>query len=187
MDGLFPALRWVLFATSFGAVAACGALPDPRDPLDIAARTMIGQDPYDGLWRAQGPKVHVWGKAHVRSYRLRTVASDPAFSRDPDIQLDVVVDLDEWLFLDRAHSKGVRFDVFEIDREVDTCTEYGCELVETVGVIISIAQARTMATGAGFDVRISGDEGAITLFVPAGYFAGFLGAIGKMQLHAAPN
>jgi len=169
------------FAVCLCSLASCGVLPNPSDPFDIAARTEISRDRYDGLWKALGPKVLPIGNNVVDSYRLRAFSKDRDFGRLTVAQLYVVADVNEWLFLNRAHAAGAAFHVTQIDREVAYCTEERCTLRETVGVDLSIEQMRALAAGPGFDVRISGRRGSMTIFVPAAYFQGFLMAIGKAR------
>ncbi len=179
MVGLVSKYRGPLLAACLAGLAACGTLPDPSNPADIAAHVTVTQDQYDGVWKARAPRIIVWHSFDVTSYKLRGWSRDRGFGPGAFAQLYVETDLDEWLYLKRAHSAGVAYDVRRIDREVDRCSDSGCQYNETVGIDMSVDQLRAVAAGPGFDVRLSGRNGSVTFFVPSAYFQGFLIGIGQ--------
>ena len=181
-----PMARALLFAVCVAGSAACTDQiqrtlgVNPADSAEVAARIKIEHDSYDGSWEARGPMINgrrVLGDRH--QYLLRTFAGDRQFNLLPKVQLYVIAHMDEWRYLNQAHSAGIAYDVTRIDREVKHCEDGDCGVTETIGIGMSIEQLRAVAAGPGFDVRLSGRKGYIVMFVPAAYFQGFLIGIGR--------
>lgn len=104
---------------------------------------------------------------------LRSTRSD-SFRSEDGIVVYVVARMSEWKFLDTTYSiDGKTWKTSVVDRDVRSCSRYGCSLAEHLAVFVD--RNYLMAhTETGIDFKITGKRGEETVYIPGKYIAAFL-------------
>ena len=166
-----------LAAVSAFLSGCAGMMPQPtnwNDPVAVASKVTVESDNFKKTRSVKGPNcASVFGD----SVFLRSVEDQ----RDPGksfIQI-YVMDYysDDWRFYHSAYdSNGNQLDFISIDREVGSCSKYGCSHYEHMAMNVSrkyLEQA--IATGVSF--QVSGKAGKEQFLIPGGYIQGFLNVL----------
>jgi len=144
-----------------------------NDPALVRIHTKVYADSHTGTTTYIGPTVYYEDNIFGNTYFLR------GWGADKGIQVYVSTTFRDWVFLEEAWSNGIKFEVTVIDREVGSCSQYGCSVKETVGVNLSAADVIgfSIKEKGGLSLKVMGKRGSTVLYIPAAYFAGFRAAM----------
>jgi hypothetical protein len=155
------------------AVLCCGLLGacvSANDPNAVAKATNTTFNPHTGLTTTSGAPSAINGNILEGMYNIRTMRAADGKTLH---QLYLAVSAYEWLFLNSAYAYGQPLDFVGIDRSVGSCSKYGCNITETVGIGLTEDQLRQYALS-GFTFQLTGQRGNRVITVPATYFQGYL-------------
>ena len=111
----------------------------------------------------------------LRTFRPTSTGNDIAEFLE-QFQLYVQYTGSNWYFLDSAYSNGKRLDVIPIDRIIND----NATVTEHLAINLSLDQMENYADSSiGMAVEVAGQRGSFRIWVPAGYFRGFLQTQGR--------
>ena len=178
----------ILFAALI--LAGCGRtiaamsgiqIVNPNDSITVDANTKKIYDRHTKTWNVEAPVIFAQNTLLGHTYLLRAWYREGSKKEDAPVQLYVTARLKNWYFLSRAYSFGKRLSFTKIAQDVGSCSSYGCNLRESVGINLSIKEIRELAEEASYDLKIEGNRGSIEISVPGKYFYGFLTALYKIK------
>lgn len=159
-----------------GCVSATGGLPvvSPTDTAAVSAATTTQQNSHTGMTNIEGPVIMPQGTLLGDKYMLRSWVAPKNPAMNDRFQIQASAYVRGWQFFEQAYADGKALDTVVIDRSVISC-HGGCSMTETIGINLTKADVEKYAQS-GLSFQVSGKRGNVTMFIPAGYFAGVLQA-----------
>ncbi len=166
----------ILFVGIVAALFVCGCVQslDPLNYSEVKSKITISKNEHRGLVNVKAPIVG--GGFDSQYYLLRSHRNIGGYFEDnSNIQIYVRSSFNEWAFLNRAYSKGKRLNITLIDREVGSCSEYGCIIYEDVAINLTLGEIKKVVLlEPSFKFELSGKSGSRRVEVPKAYFQAFV-------------
>ena len=170
-------MKHAMCGLMLAALTACGINYAIHSDVDyVYEQTRINYNRERGIAETEGPIVNEYSVFwRLRSFRPTSTGNDIAELLE-SFQLYVQFTGSNWYFLDSAYSDGKRLDVIPIDRIVND----NATVTEHLAINLSLDQMENYADSSiGMTVEVAGQRGSVRIWVPAGYFRGFLQAQGR--------
>ncbi len=177
---LFISILLILSACVTSGYNLYGNLLTPQDSVLVEAAVKIEYDEHQKFTKYSAPIVQA--KNFKDEYYLRGFLMDGDKSGGL-FQIYIIVYTDDWLFIDKAYSKGNPLDLTVIEKEVGSCSSsFGCTLKEHIAINMTKSTLKRYEKS-GLSFQISGNSGKREYDIPAGYFKGFLNAIDNKSMN----